>query len=832
MATSHLPHLILPNAPEQTNFITPNSSRNRTPIQERETQKHGQFLQQRFNLAWQNATDAQIASQSTRNGIYIEFHGEPGTELITKSMENMSSKKSRLLNVRSITAEDGTDTKTTQATVYIEKSECPNFARKIHNYLTKERANSGNPYNQKFINSISDIRNALLVNSFWTDSSIEPPAENAMWIEVWLSTDDENSINQFQELLSQLNIPSREGHLTFPERTIKVIYANRQVLEQLSLSSDMIAEYKLAKETAAFFMTLNNKEQAEWTHDLTDRLEPNINTRTSVCILDTGINNGHPLISPVLSDQHCHAIDSNWGVHDHDKHGTLMAGTVTFGDITNHLSGNEKIKVPFCLESVKILPPPPNHNQAHLWGYLTSQAISLAEISEPNFNRITVMAVTASDTRDQGKPSSWSATIDQMAAGGNDNIARLIILSAGNTTSTEQFAAANYPYEQLNDSVHDPAQAWNAITVGAFTALGKITDPTLANYNAVAKAGQLSPFSTTSVTWESNSWPAKPDLVLEGGNLAVDDNGFATDADDLKLLSTFHNPTERLFYPFFMTSAASAQLGRMAGILSAKYPTFWPETIRALLIHSSEWTKEMVTQFAPNETKTELKTLLSICGYGVPNLERAHYSAQNRLTLIAETTIQPFQRNIGETCKTKEMHLHKLPWPTDVLLELPAKTSVSMRITLSYFIEPGPGEIGWEHRYRYPSYGLRFHLNAPGESQDEFERRINKDARDDNDGRGHPGTRSPFDRWVLGSQARNRGSVHSDIWKGSAAELASSNLVAVTPTTGWWKERAYLGQCNRAARYALLITISTPSESIDIYTPVATKIGITVPILV
>jgi hypothetical protein len=54
-----------------------------------------------------------------------------------------------------------------------------------------------------------------------------------------------------------------------------------------------------------------------------------------------------------------------------------------------------------------------------------------------------------------------------------------------------------------------------------------------------------------------------------------------------------------------------------------------------------------------------------------------------------------------------------------------------MRITLSYFIEPGPGEIGWKNKCRYPSHGLRFHLNSPGESKDEFVDRINKTTRED-----------------------------------------------------------------------------------------------------
>jgi len=74
------------------------------------------------------------------------------------------------------------------------------------------------------------------------------------------------------------------------------------------------------------------------------------------------------------------------------------------------------------------------------------------------------------------------------------------------------------------------------------------------------------------------------------------------------------------------------------------------------------------------------------------------------------------------------------------------------------------------------------------------------------------------------------GSVHSDRWKGTAAELANCNMIAVYPIVGWWRERHHLNRWNKRARYALIVTIQTPSEEIDIYTPVATEIEAVVPV--
>ena len=82
------------------------------------------------------------------------------------------------------------------------------------------------------------------------------------------------------------------------------------------------------------------------------------------------------------------------------------------------------------------------------------------------------------------------------------------------------------------------------------------------------------------------------------------------------------------------------------------------------------------------------------------------------------------------------MHLYELPWPKEVLLALPPEVNLQMRVTLSYFVEPGPGDIGWKDRYRYASHALRFDVKSPRESIDEFSKRINSAARLEEEG--HP----------------------------------------------------------------------------------------------
>lgn len=346
-------------------------------------------------------------------------------------------------------------------------------------------------------------------------------------------------------------------------------------------------------------------------------------------------------------------------------------------------------------------------------------------------------------------------------------------------------------------------------------------------FRAVASRGGLSPFSTTSLTWQPH-WPLKPDVVFEGGNAAQDALG-AVCTQSLSLLTTNHLPNERLFTTSNATSAATALAARMAAQLMTEYPDLWPECIRALIVHSAEWTSATREAFLPahqQPSKADYSRLIRHCGFGVPDLTRAMRSATNSLAMIVQRHIHPFNREEGDQPKTREMHLHRLPWPLDELEAL-GEEMVEMRVTLSYFIEPNPSARGVKSRYRYESHGLRFDVKRAAESDDEFRARINAAARDEEEG---TRTKTEDPNWAVGTQNRHKGSVHSDIWRGRAADLASRGVIGVYPALGWWKTRTALERYNKVARYALVISIDARELDVDLYTPIANQIGIPVEI--
>jgi hypothetical protein len=220
--------------------------------------------------------------------------------------------------------------------------------------------------------------------------------------------------------------------------------------------------------------------------------------------------------------------------------------------------------------------------------------------------------------------------------------------------------------------------------------------------------------------------------------------------------------------------------------------------------------------------KRQIHALLRRYGYGVPDLGRALRSARNDLTLSVEDELQPFQRENGGTPKTRDMKLHSLPWPREELAALGA-AQVELRATLSYFVEPNPGERGWTRRHRYGSHGLRFRIKSATESLNEFRGRINQTAREEEEVAAARGGGS--DDWLLGT-AGDVGSVDSDLWRGTAVDLASRDGVGVYPVGGWWKEKPHFERAETPARYSLLVTIRVPGTDVDIYTPVETQIAV------
>lgn len=816
------PHFYLGSTGKSEAYTSPSSGGgSKVVIPEQNRQQHGgQLINQLLQVKEMQSVlhhEAEAYDLQLPVGIQVEFESFPGIELAVKSLAD-ARQKIELLNV--IYREDKTF-----ATIFVPEGKLSAIEKKLQNYLEEKKNKVGRAMdNRKLVDAIQGFRAAAL-EALWTDAPEQLPEdqEESFWWEVWLPVRGNRQavIHDFTSLATVCEIIVSEQVLQFPECSVLLARGNKLQFSKSSLLLNNVSELRKAKETATFFDALTPEEQQDWANDLKNRLVQSQVTEQSpyVCILDTGVNIGHPLLEPFIRPADQLTLNEDWTGADDNGHGTGMAGLAAWGDLTQALESANSIEVNHRLESVKLLRYPNDNEGKHL-GIVTANGVSIPEIENPQRTRIFSMALSATDTRDRGRPSAWSAEMDSLAVDylGENQTPRLFTICAGNAYS-DLVKMSKYPDFNLTQDIHDPGQAWNALTIGAYTNKVDIIDAD--EYQALAPIGGLSPFSSTSVTWQ-NSAPIKPEVVFEGGNVGVDNISCAW-ITSLSLLSTHNDITQRLFSSFNATSAATILGSRFAAMIYTQYPALWPETVRALIVHSAEWTDAMKQQFSHGTTdRKRAQHRVRCVGFGVPNLDKALWSVDNSLSLIVEDRLQPFEKIKGKGIATRDMHLHDLPWPIEALQEL-GETEVEMIVTLSYFIEPNPSSRVVTGKYSYQSHGLRFDVKRSLESSDDFRKRINRQARDEEEGT--TGTPSDPD-WLLGSQFRHKGSIHKDVWQGKAVDLAERGQIAIYPAMGWWRTRTALERYNKTARYSLVISIAVPEIDVDIYTEVSAKIAV------
>ncbi len=792
----------------------------RTEINRRE---HGEHILDIFNSAVETFTTDEV-----QDFVYLVFRSPVDFFL---DLDKFNAKDFRLTSYRRKEVIEGELHRFYyEATVYLNRRAISKFLRKIEQYLTQEtsprfnedgsvRSPGGKPKNQTLISTIEDIRAATL-ESFWQEPELPFPSNDSeIWWEVWLAREpgdnSENPIASINEFLTEAGVQISEKYLKFPEHWVYLMRGSVAQLGSSILYTDKLAELRKPRETAEFFVNLSD-EESNWISDLRARVDQQVSNIT-VCLLDTGVNRTHPLLNDIVLERNLDTVNPAWTKADNHPqgHGTGMAGLTIYGDLTEVLSHSNRIQIYHNLESIVLI----NRSAPHTpesYGIVTQEAIDRGILLNPAHKRIVCMAVTA-DHADNGRPSSWSSAVDQKIYGSieepNDKL--LFFISSGNIAEEERI---NYPLINDSSSIADPAQAFNAIVVGAYTLKDQINIAAFPGATIISPRGGMSPCSTTSINWD-NDWCRKPDIVMEGGNSALQ-NGDLLQVDSLQLLTTSKGGVGRsLLTTFADTSASTALASKFAAELYYHYPELWPETIRGLIVHSADWTPAMLNNRTIGQLSSEEKIrLLQRVGYGVPNLIRARYSANNSLSLIAQRTLKPFRLD-GSTVKTEEFHLFDLPWPRETLLEM-SDTIVKLKVSLSYFIEPNPGSRKYELSASYRSCGLRFKMIGRNESLRRFEGRISKASRDED-------FRSEGEEsWILGAQARNKGSIHKDIWQGTAADLATRDKIAVYPVNGWWRSRKLLERYENTIRYSLIITIEAPDIDIDIYTPVSNTISI------
>ena len=784
--------------------------------------KHAQKLRGQIERVVSIHQEELRESGASDEGLCLEVTGATDCPLPIAQLENRTSKIEVLSTHRIADREI--------ATLYLPPTKSDSLLKKIEDF--EESPSDARARNRKLLGPIDKFSTPDLL-SFWCDkASLFPSNEDEsifweVWIRVPNGQEPEIVFQEFRGLATSAGLNVQHRNVVFQDRLVCIAYGTSKTWGNLRafLQKGGLAELRRARTLATELLDLDANAQAEFSNELVQLIGDPPEHAAAICILDKGISHAHPLVAPFVAENGIHSINDDWGTADADDHGTMMASVALYGaELADLMVSQIPIGTPVKIESVKIIDSNHDGHAVPVWGSVTTEALARAESGSPHRSRVACLAVSG-EGHISGNPSSWSAAIDQHAAGELDSIRRLYVVSVGNIRDCHE----PHLYPQINLSedgaIEDPGQSWNALTVGAYTEFAALEDGEL-DREVVAAAGGLSPRSRTSCGWDTtDNAPNKPDVVAEGGNYVTDEVGGLQWSHSLSILCAKVNEQTGLLGSTRDTSPATAMVAGLAAEIMTWNPELWPETVRALVVHSAEWTDHMIS-----ETRTNKTQRLRRYGYGVPSRERALWTLQNDVSLIAEETIQPYSLN-GSDAVMNESHFHDLPWPEAALSEL-GDEPIEIRITLSYFPEPSPGGRGWNNKFRYPAFGLKFTMRGPDEDDEMLRRRVNASNWTEAERSGdedRPTTSEPI-KWEVGTVSRARGSICSDIWRGPAIEAARMGKIIVFPTKGWWFLRKHLRRVESQTRYSLVVSIRTEDQEVDLATPIATAIGIEIDI--
>jgi len=722
------------------------------------------------------------------------------------------------------------DDRTESALLFVPDDTRAFLRGRIEDY-GRDPGNQRRPDLEKF-ESVETVRATESLSLFTGDVDLAAP--DIVWWELWVRQPAAIS-DRLAELARGANFDVHSDRLIFPDTTVLFVHAAAGALSAFAAKvPGALTEIRKATGSIEPFLDRgdNGMGQHDWVAELADRVIPPAGDAPAVCALEPGVSAAPPLLEPGLAG--AWAYDVAWGTDDHHPdggHGTPLAGLVLYGDLEPLMNGSQPVTLTHAAESMKLLPPhgfPPTKPPSY--GVVTQGAVALVEIERPGIPRSFCLAATATDFP-PGRPSTWSGALDQVAAGSmpgdaaddvpaSERPKRLVLAATGNVSGGMMVnVVPSLPLE-------DPAQSWNALTIGGFTRKEQAPAPPPV-LDPVVPANHRSPFSRGSQSLPDDLTPIKPEVLFEAGNMLSDATGFCAWGPSVSLLAPGSDVAAEPLVPFWATSAAVGVAGYFMGSLHAALPGHWPETYRALAVDSAQWPQPIRRRFIgrgahwKSGAKAEKQQLLREFGYGVPDLGRAILSARNDVTLVAEAEIQPFAIGTdGRSGVFNEMHFYDLPWPKAALEKIENEIVV-MKVTLSYFIEPNITGKAATRPDTYRSFGLRFDMKKRTETNARFRSRIS--ASQEKDG---SETEAEASYWLLGPKAIQAGSLHCDLWRGRAIELAGHDAIAVYPVGGWWKSHTGQKRITDKARYSLVISISAAGQAVDLYSEIAALVEV------
>lgn len=499
-------------------------------------------------------------------------------------------------------------------------------------------------------------------------------------------------------------------------------------------------------------------------------LVPNENA-AKICVIDSGINEGHRLLQQsIITARSNSYIPNDTSTADlvvNGGHGTRVAGAVLYGNLIPR-SGNYEL--PCWLFNAKIL------DQTNQLGFQFTFLPSVMEKILSDYSDASFFNLSVNENTPIYAPHmpQWAATIDKLIFEKN----KLFIVSAGNVRKSEMLPSKGisefinsgnrYPNYLLEKDceITNPAHSSFALTVGSVclnefdndihSSFGKLNDPSSFSRTGFGMWGMIKPevveyggdfvYEKTSVAPNINialKPEIAPELVKTGMNLIGRDN--------------------------IGTSFSTPKVSHIAAHLKNNYPSLSALMYKTLIVQSAR----LPNSFFENPAINAIRHY----GYGIPTLERAIANNNNRITLIASDNLSFDQSNV-----------YKIKIPREISRP-GSEFSVLIEVTLSYHAEPRRTR---RRTSSYLSTWMEWKASKNGEPYNLFCQRILQNIESDSESTLTSSDFPPFN-WKIGEKSnigieglrRNDSTTQKDWTIIPSNQLPDDFAIAVIARKGW-----------------------------------------------
>jgi hypothetical protein len=558
-------------------------------------------------------------------------------------------------------------------------------------------------------------------------------------------------------------------------------------------------------------------------------LPPSTDAR-AVCVIDSGIQEGHVLLEPAIDHATSHCFVPGKEATDIGDyvppagHGTRVAGAVLYGE---SVAKDGSPQLPFWIQNARVLD---EHNRMPVELFPPAAIRAAVERFHlgPRHARIFNHSINATGYCRTRYMSSWAAEIDMLS----NALDVLIVQSAGNLgiTGSGPFlgmkdqldAGRDYPFYLYEPAcrIANPGQSLQALTVGS-VAYGAQESQGWAAF--APDEGHPSAFSRSGF----GIWNViKPEVVERGGdaiytggdNADVQIGGRIPGTCPELVRSTMFPPGPAYDRDQAGTSFAAPKVTRIAALLEATLPDEPALLYRALIVQSARWpvwAEAKLTELRQPDLKKrdparrtlllgEVANVIRCLGYGVPDEDRATTNTDYRTTFITSGDI---------AIKASECHLYQVPVPPQ-LRNQADDFDIRIDVTLSYAAQPRRTR---RNLRRYLSTWVEWKSNKLGERMNTFRQRAMKNVTVDDDA----GAASVLP-WTLHEMPhtglvrdtrRNAGTVQKDWAVVKSNTLPDHFCLAVIGHAGWSRDP------DSSARYTMAVTFEILGQEIPIYEP-------------